>query len=170
MTNQDKEIISKIVYQSYYNIDFINRFKEGSSKFNFPPNSIMKKMDKKKNLDILSQLGYNFKLSSPGQYYSYLEQTGNIKLNLFCQISGGIITEYIYIYIDNEKLDVNYYRSNLAFTYRYLINDMNAEISALTFRNFEDFKEAMKMIISIYEDFKKEFITQMKAKGLLANN
>ena len=103
-------------------------------------------------------LGYTFKIFTPGQHYNYEESVGNIKLVLSSKISGGIINNHIYIYLDSIKIDVNFLKSNLAFVYRHLINDNEAYITAPTFRNLDDFKNAMTDIISIYEDFKKEFL------------
>lgn len=165
-----QEQTAQIAYKAYINIDFNNKIKSNSLKYDFPSDEIMKKMDKKENLKILKELGYEFKVFTPGQYYNYEEVFGNIKLVLSCQIGGGIITEYIYVYIDNEKIDVNLLRSNLAFVYRYLLNNSDAEISACTFRNFDDFRDAMGDIIGIYEDFKKEFLKLMEEHNLLEFN
>lgn len=165
MNTQEKT--AKIAYQAYKNIDFVDRLKAGSLKYKFPLDDIMKKMDKKENLKILNDLGYKFKIFSPGQHYNYEETFGNIRLILSCKISGGIINNYIYICIDDNKINVNFLQSNLAFVYRYLLNDREAEITAFKFKNFDDFRDAMADIICIYEDFKKEFLKLMKEVNLL---
>lgn len=158
----------EIAYKAFRNINFIRRLKDGSLKFDFPSSEIMKRMDKKENLRILKELGYSFKIFTPGQYYDFEEVIGNVKLILSSQISGGIITNYIYIYINDIKIDHKFkFEENLGFVYRYLMDDMNAEITAYTFRNFDDFRNAMADIISIYEDFKKEFLKLMKEENLL---
>ncbi len=162
-----QEQTANIAYQAYKNIGFVNRLKNNSLKYDFPLDDLMKRMDKKENLRILKELGYDFKIFTPGQYYNYEEVFGNVKLILSCQISGGIITEYIYVYIDSTKIDGSLLKSNLGFVYRYLLNDKEAEITAYTFRNFDDFRNAMTDIISIYEDFKKEFLKLMKKENLL---
>lgn len=164
-----QEQTSQIAYQAYRNIDFINKLKKISLKYDFPLDNLMKRMDKKENLKILNELGYKFKIFTPGQHYNYEEVFGNIKLILSCQISGGIITEYIYIYVDGTKIEGTLLKSNLSFVYRYLLNNREAEITACTFRNFDDFRDAMGDIISIYEDFKKEFLKLMEENNLLAN-
>jgi hypothetical protein len=127
----------------------------------------MSKMDKRMNLNILKNLGYDFTIFSPGQHYNYEEVFKNLKLKLSCKIGGGIINTYIYIYVDNEKISSDLYEESLTFIYRKLIDDKNAVTNAFKFRNFDDFKCAMSDIIGIYEDFKTEFLKLMKEKGLL---
>jgi hypothetical protein len=92
-----QEKIAQLAYQAYNNIDFVYKLKTNSMKYDFSLEKIMKKMDKRENLNILKKLGYNFKIFTPGQHYDFEEEFGNIKLKLSCQISGGIITDYIYI-------------------------------------------------------------------------
>ncbi|MDR6969461.1 hypothetical protein J2X31_003492 [Flavobacterium arsenatis] len=164
-----QEQTSKIAYQAYRNIDFVRKLKNNSLRYDFPLDNIMKKMDKKENLKILKELGCDFKIFTPGQHYNYEEVFGNIKLILSCQISGGIITDYIYIYVDGNKIDGTLLKSNLGFVYRYLLNDKEAEIKASKFRNFDDFRNAMGDILSIYEDFKTEFLKLMKEENLIKN-
>ncbi len=90
-----QEQTSKIAYQAYRNIDFVNTLKSDMLKYKFSLDEIMSKMDKKENLKILNELGYKFKIFTPGQHYDYEEVFGNIKLILSCKISGGIINNYI---------------------------------------------------------------------------
>jgi hypothetical protein len=94
-----QEKIAEIAYQAYKNINFINDYKPTFLKYNFPLDDVMSKMDKKENLKILKELGYSFKIFTPGQQYNYEEVFSNIKLILSSKISGGIINNYIYIYI-----------------------------------------------------------------------
>lgn len=161
-----QEKVAQIAYQAFENIDFANNYKPTFLKYNFPLDDIMKKMDKKENLKILKELGYTFKIFTPGQHYNYEEDFGNVKLKLSSQISGGIITNYIYIYLNNVKIDVNLLASNLAFVYRHIINDSNAITNAFKFRNYDDFRNAMSDIINIYEEFKNEFLKQMEINNL----
>jgi hypothetical protein len=165
-----QEKTAKIAYQAFRNIDFINNYKSKFLKYNFSIDDVMTKMDKKENIKILKELGYEFKIFSPGQHYNYDENFGNIKLTLSSKISGGIINNYIYIYINNKKINSNFYEENLAFIYRHLKNDNNAITNAFKFRNFNDFRNAMSDIISIYEDFKTEFLKLMKEHDLLGED
>lgn len=162
-----QEKTAQIAYQAFSNINFTNNYKILFLKYNFSLNDVMTKMDKKENLKILKDLGYNFKIFTPGQHYNYEEIFGNLKLILSCKIGGGIINNYIYIYIDEDKINSKLYEENLAFIYRKLLNDSNAITNAFKFKNFDDFRNAMRDIISIYEDFKKEFLTQMEANNLI---
>ncbi len=95
-----QEKIVEIIYNSYKNIDFIGRYKKVYPKYFFDRKiiDVMTKMDKKENLKILKELGYTFKIFTPGQHYDYEEKFGNIKLILSCQISGGAVSPSIYIY------------------------------------------------------------------------
>jgi hypothetical protein len=165
---EKQEKIVEIIYNSYQNIDFINRYKSIYPKYFFDIDIIMKKMDKKENLKILKELGYSFKIFTPGQYYNYEEKFDNIKLILSSQISGGIISSYIYIYIKEENIDHKYnYEQNLGFVYKKMTNDYNQIVNALCFRDYDDFREIMASLIEIYEDFKKEFLKLLIENNLL---
>ena len=158
--------IINIIKESYHNIDFIKRYKIVFQKYYFDRKTVdvMTKMNKKENLNIIKELGYKFKIFSPGQDYEYEEEFNNIKLILSCQISGGAVIPYIYIYVDDNKIN---FRQNLGFVYKILIYDMNVIANALLFRNYDDFREIMAAIIEIYEDFKKEFLKQMEISKLI---
>ena len=46
--------------------------------------------------------------------------------------------------------------------YRHLIENMEAESTALVFKDFNELKSVLKELLLIYEDFKVEFLKQMK--------
>ena len=94
---KNQEIIIGIIKESYNSINFINRFKTISSRYDFDLDNIMSRMNKRENLNIMKGLGYKFKITSPGQRYYYEEKINDIKMVLGCHISGGIIISYIYI-------------------------------------------------------------------------
>lgn len=165
MKNQEK--IVEIIYNSFQNINFINRYKKIYPKYFFETDLIMKRMDKKENLKILKELGYAFKIFTPGQHYDYEEKFGNIKLILSSQISGGIISSYIYIYLNEENINYKYgYQQKLGFVYKKMTNDFEQIVNALCFRNYDDFREIMGSVIGIYEDFKNEFLKQLESNEL----
>ena len=97
---KEQEKIVEVIYKSYKNIDFIKRYKEIYPKFFFDRNitDVLTKMDKKENLKIIKELGYTFKIFTPGQHYQFEEKFENIKFCLSSQISGGAVIPYIYIY------------------------------------------------------------------------
>lgn len=151
--NNQEQVIS-IIKESYLSIDFVNRYKKIFTKFNLDLDVILKRMDKKENLKVMKNLGYNFKISSPGQYYNYEEEFDNIKLTLSCQISRGMVFPYLYIYIDGNRIPSG---QKLTFVYRELVGNMNAPANALMFRDYKDLKDIMASVINLYEDFKNEF-------------
>ena len=48
-----------------------------------------------------------------------------------------------------------------------MTNNFEQIVNALCFRNYNEFREIMSLIIEIYEDFKKEFLKQMKSNNLI---
>lgn len=147
------------VYRAFDNINFSERYKTIFKKYNDFEN-MMTRMDKSKNIATFKELGYDFKIFSPGQYYNFEEQIEDVRFKLSLRINKGFITEYIYLYIDNEKVNISH--NNFAFLYRHLIKNMEAESTALVFKDFNELKSVLKELLSIYEDFKVEFLKQMK--------
>jgi len=166
MKKQEK--IVEIIYESYRTISFLDIYKNLFPKFNFDLDTIMTKMNKKENLNVMKELGYTFKIFTPGQHYRFVETFDNIELVLSCQISKGMVFSYIYIYVDGENINHRYgLRNSFAFVYRTLLNSPQEKLNALCFRNYKDLKEIMKSVIEIYEDFKKEFLLRMETEKLL---
>ncbi len=168
MKNSEIEKVIELIYTSYKNINFVEKYSKIFPKYLFEIDSLMKKMNKNENLKILKELGYMFKIFTPGQYYNFEETFGNTKLILTFQISGGVITPYIFIFLDEINIDYKYgFSQNLGFIYKKITNNYEQIVNAFCFRNFEDFRNAMSDIISIYEEFKKEFLRLLKENNLL---
>jgi len=91
--------IEKIYYESFKNIDFVNRYKKIMDAHKHPLDFILSKMDKSTVRKIFKEVGYDFKISSPGQFYVFFETIKDYSFKISFQISGGIIGIYIYIYI-----------------------------------------------------------------------
>lgn len=163
--NEQEKIID-LIYDTYKSIDFINKYKNLFLKFNFDLDSIMSRMNKKENLNVMKELGYDFTIFTPGQHYNYEEQFGDNKLILSCQISKGMVFPYLFIYVNNIKVDLPY-RAKLGSVYRDILNSPQEPLNALCFRNLEDLKNIMRDVIDIYEDFKEEFLSRMKKEKLL---
>ncbi len=163
--NEQEKIINSI-YDTYKSIDFINKYKNLFPKFNFDLDTLMSRMNKKENLNVMKDLGYTFKIFTPGQHYNYEEQFGDNKLILSCQISKGMVFPYIFIYVNNIKVDLPY-RAKLGSVYRDILNSPQEPLNALCFRNLNDLKFIMIDLIEIYEDFKKEFLLRMETEKLL---
>jgi hypothetical protein len=152
---ENKELENKY-YQSFRKIDFIDKFKKIMDTHNHPLDAILKRMDKPIIKNSFKELGYNFKLSSPGQFYIFYETVGDYSFKVSFQISGGIVYVYIYIYIQNEYIKIDY--NNLGFLYRHLIGNMEEVINAPTFIDYNELKNIIKVIMTIYEEFKSEFL------------
>lgn len=155
---ENKELENKY-YQSFRNIDFVIKFKKIMDEHIHPLDDILPRMDKPTIVKTFKEIGYNFKISSPGQFYIFYETVGEYSFKVSFQISGGIIGVYIYIYLNHNYINID--NNKLSFLYRYLVNDMNAEINAPTFTNFDELKIILENILKIYEEFKIEFLQRV---------
>ena len=94
---QKQEKIVEIIYETYRTIDFISKYKAIYPKYYFDIDAKMSRMNKKENLNVMKNLGYKFKIFTPGQYYEYEETFDRLELVLSCQINKGLVMPYIYI-------------------------------------------------------------------------
>ena len=157
-----------LYYKSFSNIDFTNKYKKLMDNHKHSLDDILKRMDKSIIKKTFKEIGYDFKISSPGQFYVFYETIGNYSFKVSFQITGGIVIIYIYIYINHEYIKVA--NNNLTFLYRYLLNDMNLVTNQPTFINYEELKTILINILNIYEDFKKEFLKLLKEENLPEEN
>src|SRR5690606_33806746 len=88
---------------------------------------ILSRMDKSIIKKTFREIGYDFKISSPGQFYVMFETVSNFSFKISFQISGGIIATYINIYVGDNYIDID--NNKLGFLYRYLLNSMNLQIN-----------------------------------------
>jgi hypothetical protein len=154
-----------VYYKSFSNIDFINKYKKLMDDHNHSLDDILKRMDKSIIKRIFKEIGYDFKISSPGQFYVFYETFKNMSFKISFQITGGIVIIYVYIYINHEYIKVA--NNNLTFLYRFLLADMNKVTNQPTFTNYEELKTILINILNIYEDFKNEFLRLLKEENLL---
>lgn len=64
----ENQILEKNYYESFKNIDFINRYKKIMDEHNHSLDNILSRMDKSIIKKTFKEIGYNFKISSPGQF------------------------------------------------------------------------------------------------------
>lgn len=164
----ENNFFEETYYKSFRNIDFIERYKSIMDSNNLPLDKILTRMDKSIIKKTFKEIGYDFKISSPGQFYVFYETIGNYSFKVSFQIIGGIVIIYIYIYINHEYIKVA--NNNLTFLYRYLLNNMNLVTNQPKFINYEELKIILINILNIYEDFKKEFLKLLKKENLLEEN
>lgn len=148
--------LEKIYYESFRNIDFINRYKKIMDAHNHPLDDILARMEKTIIKNTFKEIGYDFKISSPGQFYEFYETINDYSFKISIKISGGMITTYIYIYVYGDIVKIDY--TNFAFIYRILKNNMEEVTNAPKFKNFNELLIILKDLISIYENFKIEFL------------
>jgi hypothetical protein len=139
-------------------VDVVNRYSKILSGRQDVKN-IISRMDRKENLNVLRRMGYEFKIFSPGQHYELIENFGRFKFVFSSQISKGIIAPYIFIYVDENKIPFKY--TSIPLVCRYLKGNMNGIGGNIVVKDLSDFEEVMIELLSIYEDFKKEFLKRV---------
>lgn len=161
----ENKIYEDLYYKSFTNINFIEKYKNIMYAHNHDLDKILPRMDKSIIKKTFKVIGYDFKISSPGQFYVFYETNGNCSFKISFQISGGIIGTYIYIYIGEKYIDID--NNKLGFLYRHLLNNMNLQINNPSFLDYNELETILIKILKIYEDFKKEFLKLMKQENLL---
>ncbi len=142
---------------AFVKISFVQRIVELSKRFsNYDQR--MEKFDKKQILYILNKLGYDFKYVDRSFLYK-ASISDSVIAHVIFDLKYGIFLTYFLISVNGVFINLD--SGNLAFIYRHLIGDKEADITAPNFNNYEDFEEISKSILSIYEDFKTEFLKQM---------
>jgi phosphoserine phosphatase len=153
------EILLEKIENTYRSIDFENRYKKLMAEHN-DFNNRLQKIEKKEILAVLKGLGYSFKVFSPGQDFYVENITEKYKFIFSFKCKNAIMENYIYVYRDNQKLP--YSNPNLAFTYKHIVGNIIVPVNAQNFKDYKEFEEIIKEILSIYEDFKVEFLRQVE--------
>lgn len=151
-----------LIEASYRNINFISRYKELMLRHNNFESRLLK-IDKKEILKILKELGLSFKIFTSGQDFYLEDKVHDFKFTFSFNAKNGIMASYIYVYRNEDKIPFPY--PNLGFVYKFLLDNMDLNINALNFRDYQDFKKIMYPLIQIYEDFKGEFLRQVEQEG-----
>lgn len=158
------EEIKELYYESFRKINFVERFERFLEKYrDFEYR--MTKLDNKEVKRVFAERGYKVKIFTPGQDFYFEEFFGDYKFHFEVTKKGGIIQSRIDLYFRGEKPDK--IDTNLYFLYRLLINDMNLEIAPpICFTSIEEFEQILIELLSIYKDFKVEFLSQIEGNGL----
>ena len=151
------------IHKAYQNIDYVNRFEKILTHTDFQ--NRLRKIDRNKTLQALRELGYVFKVRTPGPEFILEEIVSELKFKFSLDIKGGIILSFIYVYLNDEKIEFPH--PNMVFTYKYLLNDLDKLMNPSTvFVDHEEFKIIVKDLLILYEDLKVEFFNELKARGL----
>ncbi|RAW02583.1 hypothetical protein [Pseudochryseolinea flava] len=145
------------ITRAYEKINFISRFENILVHTDFA--NRLRKTDKKQVISILSELGYTFKVRTPGPEYVSEEVHGEFKFRFVLDVNGGIVLGYVYVFLNDEKIEFPY--PNLVFTYKYLLNDVDRLMNPSTiFVDYVEMKMIVKDLLDIYSDFKVAFLKE----------
>jgi hypothetical protein len=142
------------ILKAYRNIDYINRF-EGLYNRHDDFDNRMKKIENNIAKRIFNNFGFKVEILQPGRDFEFYEQLDEIGFVFSLNIKGGAIVQYTYVYNKNEKVESP---ENIYFIYRYLIDNLDLELHPIVYKNEQDFKEILGELLSIYSDFKFEFM------------
>ena len=142
------------ILKAYRNIDYINRF-EGLYNRHDDFDNRMKKIENNIAKRIFNNFGFKVEILQPGIDFEFYEQLDEIGFVFSLNIKGGAIVQYTYVYNKNEKVESP---ENIYFIYRYLIDNLDLELHPIVYKNEQDFKEILGELLSIYSDFKFEFM------------
>src|SRR5690606_11358951 len=146
------------ITRAYEKINFVGRFEKLLVHTDFV--NRLRKPDKKQVLNVLKELGYAFEARTPGPEYVFDEIHGDFKFHFVLDVNGGIVLVYIYVFLNDEKVEFPY--PNLVFTYKYLINDLDRLMDPSTiFVSYDELKIILKDLLAIYEDFKIAFLKEV---------
>ena len=147
----------QILVEALNRISFVERYKEISQRHNEPNYDLLqKRVDKKQILGIFSVLGYRFKYIPVERFFVLSETVEDFEFKIDIKITSGICTFYMGVVHKGEYINHQY--TNLAFLYRYLINDMDAPTTAPKYKDHEEFKAIAVAWMGLFEDLKKEFL------------
>ncbi len=139
------------------NIHFVERFISARNLCVRDSNASYK-LQKKDIKDVLSKSGYQFE-NIKNQYISDVTD-GNFTFRLMFDIKGDSVLTYIYVLKGETFLD------NGLSHFGFMLNAFDLtdyEISQnFGFNSITDFSEYVGRMISIFEDFKKEFVKREK--------
>lgn len=116
------------------------------------------RLQKKDIKDVLSRSGYQFE-NVKSQYVSNLKE-GDLTFRLLFDIKGDSVLTYMYVLRGDEFLN------NGLSHFGFMLNSFDLgdiEINQnFGFNNIIEFSEYMGKMISIFEDFRKEFMKREK--------
>lgn len=156
------EEIEGIYYESFSKINFIERFEKIRKSFNDFENR-MTKLDNREVKRVFNEQGYKVKIFSPGQEFYFDVFLDDYKFYFEINKKHGIILCRIEVF--KKEIKIAEY-TPLHFIYRVLINDMDLLLDPICYTSLDDFEAILKEFLSMYEDFKAEFLKQVGEKGI----
>jgi len=136
-------------------IDFIKRYKELSTQFNYELKESFEDYSIENALEIMKEFGYTISYNKKENFYKIIEKRGSFKFQFNIVLKYGIVELIWAVWESNELLQIGGPWGII----KYLL-DFNEEdkVKLPVFRDYEDLKKILFQVFSIYEDFKKEVL------------
>jgi hypothetical protein len=123
---------------------------------------LLKQNDRKVIKDIFNELGYKAKYYSYGDYVITVNDEFGYEYKINFNLKRGMMVNYFGLSFKGQEIRLP--ENNFAFIYRYLQNDMNAEITAPAFKNTDDLKRLITEIMDLFNEIKNEFSIRISGK------
>ncbi len=134
-------------------INFIERYKTLSNKYAFDLKEAFERYDINEVLNIIDGLGYKASYNKSENFFKIVEKTPEFKFQFNISLKYGLVELIWAIWMGKEYFD----GSNWVMLKR-LLDGMDENLRDPRFRNYVELKEILEIALSIYEDFKHEFL------------
>jgi len=136
-------------------INFIERYRGLSSKYSFKLNESFEHYDNNNVLAVFNRLGYKAIFNKKENFYKVVDELSWGKMQFNISLKYGVV-ELIWSIWKGENLCAGGTWSMLKVQYDGVDDD---KIRKPVFRNYIDLEEILAEAFAIYEDFKREFLS-----------
>ena len=143
------------IQQVFMNIDFINRYRSLSERYQFDYKDSLERYDYNLVLEMLSGLGYSFRFDKKEKFFRWIETVSEDKFQFTISLKYGAL-EFIWSAWKSEELLIG---DTWGMIKEQLDPQENDKIKKPIFRNYDELKEILAEALRIYEDFKRGFGT-----------
>ncbi|MBA4493719.1 hypothetical protein ACFO25_04915 [Paenactinomyces guangxiensis] len=133
------------------NIDFINRYKSMSAKYDFDDEF---EYDNHEVLDMLNELGYHARFDKRENFFNIVEELPPCKFEFNISLKYSLL-EFIWTVWKYGELQIGDPWGIL----KKLLDGSDESVRLPGFRNYNDLKEILKEAFLMYEDFKRELLS-----------
>ncbi|HEX9059203.1 MAG TPA: hypothetical protein VF941_03395 [Clostridia bacterium] len=134
-------------------INFIERYKALSNKYAFDLKEAFERYDINEVLNIIDGLRYKASYNKSENFFKIVEKTHKFKFQFNISLKYGLVELIWAIWRGKE-----YFDGSSWVMLKRLLDGTDENLRDPRFRNYVELKEILEIALSIYEDFKHEFL------------